>query len=273
MMHLSGTHENSILRHDLLPAPHAFTTRVGGVSVSPFDSLNFGNPSELPPGVVRDPKANIEVNFGRILEAIGCRGRRIVQVHQVHGAAVHVVRRADTASAAPPIVWGDVKADAIVTDDAGCVVAVRVADCCPVLLASADDTVVGAVHAGWRGVVAGVLPEAIGALRTLAGPDSEIMAAIGPCIGPDRFEVGAEVADEFHRVFGGDVDRLLRPGVPGKFFADLKEALALQLRRSGVGRFSVDPGCTASDPVRFFSHRRDAGVTGRMIGIIGPAAR
>lgn len=262
----------SVLASPLLAAPHAFTSRLGGVSGPPFDSLNYGNPSELPPGVARDPKSNIEANFARVLDAIGCPGRRIVQVHQVHGAGVHVVRRADAAANSPPIVWGDVKADAIVTDDPACVVAVRVADCCPVLLSTADGDAVGAVHAGWRGVVAGVLPEAIGALRNLAGPRSEIRAAIGPCIGPERFEVGPEVADEFRRVFGSDAEPLLRPGVPGKFFVDLKASLALQLRRAGVERFSVDPACTASDPTRFFSHRRDAGVTGRMIGIIGPVA-
>jgi polyphenol oxidase len=262
----------SIVTSALVRAPHAFTTRVGGVSGPPFESLNFGNPSELPSGVGRDPKANIEANFARVLDAIGCAGRRIVQVHQVHGSWVHIVRRGDAGVGTPPIVWGDVKADAIVTDDPGCVVAVRVADCCPVLLASADGRVVGAVHAGWRGVVAGVLPAAISALRTLAGVDTEIFATIGPCIGSERFEVGPEVAAEFWRVFGDGAESLLRPGVPGKYFADLKGALAQQLRAAGAERFSVDPGCTFSDAGRFFSHRRDAGVTGRMIGIIGPIA-
>lgn len=235
--------------------------------------MNFGNPGELPPGVARDPKANIEANFTSVAEALGCAGRRIIQVHQVHGAAVHFVRRDPLADAlgSGEIVWGDVKADAIVTDDPSCVVAVRVADCCPVLLASTDGRVVGAVHAGWRGVVAGVLPEAVRAMRTLSNVG--IAAAIGPCISFDQFEVGGEVAAEFRAAFGPAAEQLIRPRGPehpGKALVDLKGALAVQLQEAGVGEVDIDPGCTVSQPNLFFSHRREAGVTGRMIGIIGP---
>jgi YfiH family protein len=256
-----------------LRVPHAFTTRVGGVSSPPFDSLNFGNPGELPPGVARDPKANIEANFARVADALGCAGRRIIQVHQVHGAAVHVHASGSGADASGSgrIVWGDVKADAIVTDDPKTLIAVRVADCCPALLSTVDGRVVGAVHAGWRGVVAGVLPAAVRAMRSLSGV--EIAAAIGPCISFDAFEVGAEVAEEFRIAFGPAASSLIKAGAtPGKWHVDIKAALAEQLRQDGISRFDIDPGCTVGDKGLLFSHRRDAGVTGRMIGIIGPRA-
>lgn len=272
--------EPSLIRCDALPVPHTFSTRLGGVSLGPFSSLNFGNPGELPPGVARDPKSNIAENFARLLAAIGAQDRRIVQVHQVHGADVLVVRRGDTAaSAAEAIDWGEVKADAIVTDDPGCVLAVRVADCCPVLLASDDGTVVAAVHAGWRGVIAGVAVAAARAMEVLGA--RRIIAAIGPCISADYFEVGPEVVAEFHRVFGARTP-IVRPieRVPiggnemapakGKALVDLKVALAEQLRECGAGRVETMPHCTVRDAELFFSHRREQGVTGRMVAVVGP---
>jgi YfiH family protein len=248
--------------------PHGFSTRLGGTSADAFTSLNFGNPGELPVGVARDPKGNIEENFRRTLVAAGCPRRRVIQVHQVHGSDVHV-HPADTIG--PAVVWGDVKADGIVTEDPRVVLAVRVADCCPVLLATADGRVVAAVHAGWRGVVSGVTVRAVKAIRERSG--AEIVAAIGPCISFEQFEVGDEVAAEFRAAFGHAADVLVRPrGAqhPGKSLVDLKGALAVQLRAAGVHQIDIDPGCTVSEPELFFSHRRDAGVTGRMIGMIGP---
>lgn len=251
-----------------LGVPHGFSTRVGGVSAGPFESLNFGNPGELPPGVARDPKANIEENFRRALAAAGCPGRRILQVHQVHGPDVHTHR---PGMGGPAVVWGDVKADALATDDPDVVLAVRIADCCPVLLASADGRAVAAVHAGWRGVVAGVLPRAIEALRVLS--DARIVAAVGPCIAAPNFEVGAEVAAEFRAAFPGRADALVLPHpTPGKARIDLKLALAMQLKDAGVSPFDVRPECTVARPDLFFSHRRDRGVSGRMVGLIGPRA-
>lgn len=249
--------------------PHAFTTRIGGVSSGPFASLNFGNPMELPPGVSRDSAANIDENFRRVLEAIHTPGRLIQQVYQVHGAAVRVYRAGDAAREATPQGEFDHKADAMVTDDPRRVLAVRVADCVPVLLASGDGRVVGAVHAGWRGVVLGVLPAAVEAMRGLGAQG--IRAAIGPCIGPTRFEVGPEVVAEFAPRWP-DAVREHPEAVPGKALIDL--ALALRDQLSGAEVSSVDTiqRCTASEPEWFFSHRRDQGITGRMVGVIGPAA-
>jgi len=249
--------------------PHAFTTRRGGVSSAPFDSLNFGNPSDIAPSA-RDPAANIRHNHGLVLESIGCAGREVVEVHQVHGAAVHVVR-----AGAPTHPHATTeKADAIVTDDPARVVTVRVADCTPVLLASRDGRIVGAVHAGWRGVISGAAPAAVAAMRAL-GAD-EIIGAIGPCIGADHFEVSDDVASEFRRVFGERTPhvrdaREVNPGAaPGKFLVDMKLALREQLAGEGVTEIDVLPHCTVRDATVFFSHRRERGLTGRMIGVIGP---
>jgi YfiH family protein len=257
-----------------LGVPAGFSTRQGGVSAPPFDALNFGNPGELPPGVSRDPAANIAENFRRVAQELGCPGRAIIQVHQIHGSAVHVHEPAASDGTSTSTAWertitgADPKADAIVTRDAGALIAIRVADCTPILLASADGTIVAAVHAGWRGVIAGVVVEAVRSMR--AHGARQIHAAIGPCIGPDQFEVGPEVVAEFRRVFGAAAPVRERPGNKGD--VDLQAALALQLHAEGIDDVETLRHCTASDATRFFSHRRDRGVTGRMIGIIGPRA-
>lgn len=241
--------------------PHGFATRRGGVSAGIFASLNFGNPGDLPPDR-RDPPENIRENFRRLLGAAGCSGRELVEVHQVHGGAVHIVRAGRPAHAGEH----DTRADAIVTDDPARALAVRIADCAPVLLASGDGRIVGAVHAGWRGVIAGVLPAAVGAMRDLGA--TEIRAAIGPCISVEHFEVGPEVAAEFERVFPGL--GVVRAGRGDRSMVDLKAALAAQADRAAAAAVEVLPHCTYADPSLFFSHRRDGGVTGRTAAVIAP---
>ncbi len=249
-----------------LGVPHGFSTRRGGVSSPPFDSLNFGNPGELPPER-KDPRANIAQNWKRVLLAMGAAGRRVVEVHQVHGGEVWVERAEQRTSvrASERCMDGDPKADAIVTDDPTCVAGVRVADCAPALLADVGGRVVAAVHAGWRGVIAGVSGHTVRAMRELGA--HEIVAAIGPCIGAEQFEVGEEVAREFRRVF--DDRAPIRVGATGKSIIDLQRAIEMQLRDAGVGEVDVLRRCTVSEPELFFSHRRDRGVTGRMVGVIG----
>jgi polyphenol oxidase len=238
--------------------PHAFSTRLGGVSGGPFDSLNFGQPA----GDVRDAPENIEANYRRLQSAIDVGDRRILKVHQVHGPCVLTARAG--------LVWDNLKyADAIVADDLGSLASVRIADCVPVLLAAADGRAVAAVHAGWRGVVARVVPLAVAELRKIAG-DVSILAAIGPCIGFDSFEVGPEVLTAFQTLLGEDAPIRQDPG--GKGRVDLKRAITLQLHRAGVADEQIDctDRCTVCDAGEFFSHRRDQGVTGRMVALIGP---
>lgn len=267
--HVQHTVSPALIRSDALLAcqvPHAFTTRRGGISGGIFSSLNFGNPGDLSADQ-RDPIANIRANQAAVACAIKAADRRIVEVHQVHGAAVHVVRAHQPDHATP----SDTKADAMVTDDSSRLIAVRIADCTPVLLSSADGRVVGAVHAGWRGVIAGVLPAAIREMQVLGA--TNIHAAIGPCISFQHFEVGPEVAAEFFKCFGKDTNFVApHPTSPGKSLVDLKASLASQATGLGVVKIDALPHCTVSSPELFFSHRRDAGRTGRMMAIIGPRA-
>jgi polyphenol oxidase len=234
---------------------HGFATRIGGVSPAPFDSLNLGNLS----GDFRDDPAHVAENLKRLHLATGLADRRRAWVHQVHGNRVALVRDASFENG--------MQADALITSDAEAALLVRVADCVPILLSTNDGTTVAAVHAGWRGVVAGVVPRAVEALAKFAKvPSNRIVAAIGPCISRDYFDVGPEVIAEFAGLFGSSLHYADRR-------VDLPEAVATQLRTSGVlpARIDRTDRCTARDRDEFFSHRRDRGITGRMAAIIGPA--
>lgn len=248
----------SILKH----VPHGFSTRHGGVSTGVFASLNFGNPGELPADD-RDPPANIAENFSRLFHAIGADGRRVIEVHQVHGAVVDLVTRLHPRRNGP-----DPKADAVVTDDPSVMLAIRTADCVPILFASEDGRIVATAHAGWRGVVAGVVPATVAAMAALGAKG--IVAAIGPCISGEAFEVGDEVAAEFERQFKPETLVVLRRPHWPKPHIDLKRAIFLQLAASGAVGAQVLPNCTFTEAHLFFSHRRENGKTGRMASVIGP---
>lgn len=257
----------------LAHVPHAFSTRVGGLSPPPFDSLNFGNPGDLPAHIARDPIDRIRLNFSIVMTHLGIPDRTLVQVHQVHGSVVATLRRDDrTRDAWPAPGHSDPKADAIVTDDPRLALAVRVADCCPILLACETGRVVGAVHAGWRGTVSGVLLAAVAAMQRLGA--IRIRAAIGPCISTRRFEIGPEVAREFAAAF--PAPSFLSPSPDparaeqGKSHADIPAALRHQLRLAHIDRIENHDLCTFEHRDLFFSHRRDHGITGRMIGLISP---
>jgi YfiH family protein len=237
--------------------PHAFSTRIGGISPPPFDSLNLGNPSGC---AERDDSERIRRNYRLLLRAAECEGRELLALHQVHGGAVIHVKRGLPHD-------NDIKADALVSDDPARALSVRVADCVPVLLSTGNGCAVAAIHAGWRGVVAGV---AVAALEVLRLHGDQVVAAVGPSIGFDAFEVGPEVLDEFVRQFGADA--LVRWTPDGKGRVDLRECLRRQLVAAGIPDERIDrtDRCTHTHADEFFSHRRDNGITGRMAAIIGP---
>jgi len=237
--------------------PHAFSTRLGGVSPAPFDSLNLGNPNGC---AVQDDSTRVMENYRLLQEAAGCGRRELCHVHQVHGAAVSRAEDGKPFNASA-------RADAIVTSDPARVASVRTADCVPILLASDDGRTVAAVHAGWRGVVAGAVQAALAAVGAGERPET-CVAAIGPCIGGDAFEVGPEVVEEFFRVFGDEAPLVRRVGEKG--YVDLRAAVL----RGGLPpeRVDVSDRCSYRDADEFYSHRRDNGVTGRMAAIISPAA-
>jgi YfiH family protein len=236
--------------------PHGFTTRIGGVSAVPFDTLNLGNP----PGDTRDSDSNVSHNLARVEMAIELQNRQRLSARQVHGARVLIANSDDFSPGQ--------EADALLTDDHRAYVLVRVADCVPILLASDDGAVVGAVHAGWRGVIAGAVPAALDAMaKTWCRTSDRIIAAIGPCIGFDAFEVGPEVIAAFIDKFGPATGWRER-------HVDLVAAVRQQLRSAGVPESNIDHGdrCTFRDRDEFFSHRRDRGLTGRMAAVIAPEA-
>ena len=231
-----------------LPAGvHAFCSeRDGGVSLPPYDTLNLGD------HVGDDPVAVLENRrrFALQLQA------RPVFLKQVHGRGV--VRLT-------PETPDGTEADACWTTERGLACTMMVADCLPVLLAARSGTVVGAAHCGWRGLAGGVLEALWDAMRAEAGTPQQVLAWLGPCIGPDAFEVGPEVRDAFT---AGDshAASLFRPHGQGKFLADLQGLARRRLAALGITAIHGNDGtgtwCTVSNPSRFFSHRRDR-VSGR----------
>ena len=215
------------------------TTRNGGVSTAPYASLNLGD------HVGDNPLA---VSRNRMLLA-PLLPSEPVWLKQVHGTAV--------ADAAHTACWPE--ADAIVSSRPGAVCVVMTADCLPLLLCDEQGSVVGAVHAGWRGLCEGVIEQTV---RTMNVLPQTLMAWLGPAIGPSEFEVGGEVRAAFiarqHEATAAFV-----PGISGKWHADIYQLARLRLNALGVTRIYGGGLCTHADSMRFFSYRRD-GVTGRM---------
>jgi YfiH family protein len=263
----------------LAGVPHGFTTRVGGVSEREFATLDLNCAGDG--GQAATPRADVAENYRLALDAIGCTGRTAVWIAQVHGNGVVEVdlRGSPVAPAsikndtgAPARLMRCGQGDALITTDPGVVLTVRVADCVPILLASRAGDVVAAVHAGWRGVVADVLGRTLGVMRDRYGISrGEVVAAVGPCIGLANFEVGAEVADQFEAAgLASTVERRRWP----KPHVDLAAACALQLKSHGVpdAQIAVSGECTFASADLFYSHRRDAGKTGRQAAMIGVRA-
>jgi YfiH family protein len=257
--------ELPLLRSPLVAAPfvHGFTTRAGGVSAPPFDTLNLG-------GKWGDEPAAVSENRRRLERSVG---GAITVARQVHGATVVRVRAGDDRAA---IAGQD--ADALCTDEPGVVLGVFVADCIPAVLVDPHTGARAAVHAGWRGTVAGVLPAAVRAMTAEFGArPGDLRVALGPAIGPCCFEVGPEVVAAFEALVPGARARgIVLPsarGAAGKANVDLKAANRLLLERVGVAPESIDAGpeCTHCDRARFYSFRRDGNATGQLMGVVGRA--
>ncbi len=244
---------------------HAFTTRRGGVSPPPFDGLNLAGSVVSPAGQSgpMDGPANLRRNLACLLEALGWGDITPITARQVHGGNVHI---ATEALGTPP------EADAIITDRPGLAPMVRVADCAPILLADSRGSAVMALHAGWRGVLEGVIKNGITAMADrFATPRQRILAAIGPCIGVDAFEVGEEVAGPFEQRFGAGV--VVRGRWGPRPHLDLGGAIVAALGEAGIASEAIDRCelCTFAEAGLFFSHRRDNGRTGRQAAIITPS--
>ena len=279
------------------PAPAnvraVFTTRQGGVSNTPYDSMNLGDH-------VGDTSAHVAANRAVLARATGVRSVFFKQVHGTHVAVL------DTAMA------DGCEADACLSTASQLACTMMVADCLPVLLCTEDGSVVAAAHAGWRGLAGsrgmaspvglhvdvrmdghvdvhiGVLESVHAAMQASvhasfrsagqqirALPAMKIIAWLGPCIGPDAFEVGPEVKTAFESV-QPEAAQCFSDAGAGKYMADLSGLARLRLQALGVtqiyGNNGSVPWCTTRNPSRFFSHRRDAGVRGNGFGTTGRMA-
>lgn len=231
------------------PAPPGIraltTTRLGGFSQPPYDSLNLGTNSG-------DALDAVALNRSGLGKALGLR-EPPCWLQQVHGTQVIRLEEAGL----------DDCADASVTSEPNNVCAVLTADCLPVFFASNDGREVGVAHTGWRGLAAGVLEATVVELR--AEPQN-IMAFLGPAIGPDSFEVGPEVRETFVAV-DAENDDGFRAYKGDRLLCDIFKLARLHLNRCGIAAVYGGGVCTWSDTSRFYSYRRD-GVTGRMASLI-----
>ena len=227
---------------------HGFTDRVGGVSEGRHATLNMGRRWGDEPAAVAE-------NYRRVAAAAGFCVDDLRMARQVHGAAV---------LRAGELVEGS-EADAVWTHrDDPLVAGVLTADCVPVLLVDTAGTVAAAVHSGWKGTVADIAGATVAVLAEHVAP-AQLLAAIGPCIEVEAFEVGEEVAAQFPAQF------VRREGAR-KPHVDLVATVRAQLIAAGVpaGAISRVGGCTFSDPARYFSYRRDGAGIGQMLAFIGP---
>ena len=238
-----------------LQTRHAIFTRRGGVSPEPWDSLNVG-------GTVGDNLARVRENRLMSFDALGCAPESIFDVWQIHSA--------DVVCANAPRLEGESlrQADIILTDRPEVTLFMRFADCVPILLHDPRKGVIGAAHAGWMGSLRDVPAAAVGAMRRQYDSNpSDIVAAIGPSIGVDHYEIGADVILQVMQKFGDESELVLK-SFNGKIHFDLWKTNQLLLERAGVGKIEVSGICTACHTEDWFSHRAEKGRTGRFGALI-----
>jgi YfiH family protein len=229
---------------------HGVFTRQGGVSPAPFHSLNLSVS-------VPDDKANVVTNRARAYGAFGRATDRLVQAHLVHGATVLPVTADHYGHYVGP-------ADAIITGQAGCGLAMNFADCAPILLYDPQRAAIGLGHAGWQGAVKDLPGAMVRAMSEAFGSrPADLIAAVGPCIGPCCYEVGEPVISAVQGAFANEASLLpLANGRPRPHF-DLPGANRRCLERAGVAQVELSGLCTACRIDLFFSHRAENGRTGR----------
>ena len=241
-----------------ISASHGFTTRLGGVSPKPYDSLNLS----MHRG---DDPENVEENFRRLATAVGCDLQKLVLSHQTHSDIVRAVTATDAQGLdhhAYP------ECDGLITNTPGVALWVFTADCTPILLHDPVTGAVGAVHAGWRGTAARIAAKAVEAMtREFGCRPEDIHAAIGPNIGPCCFQTDADVPQAMLEAVGEDAQRHIRFR-DGKYYVNLKEINRLILQSAGVENIAVSNACTACSPELFWSHRRTGTQRGSQGAII-----
>ncbi len=236
----------------------AVFTRHGGVSLAPWHSLNLG-------GSVGDDPAHVAENRVRVFQSMGCEPASIHDVWLVHGTSIVY------ADAPRPLDQPSAKADIIFTDNPNVSLFMRFGDCVPILFHDPKKHMIGIAHAGWMGTVRGVVQTAVEGMQSHYGCKPEdIVAGIGPSIGVDHYEVGADVISQFQEKYNKDVDQILQTR-NGSTYLDLWTANAIQLRNAGVEQIQISGLCTACHLDDWFSHRAEKGKTGRFGAIMALA--
>jgi YfiH family protein len=236
--------------------PHGVFARHGGVSPEPYASLNMSVSTG-------DSPENVHHNRGRAFRALGRNPDTLADLWQVHSTDVIV---ADAPNGTRQYL---AKADTLLTDQPAVTLFLRFADCVPILLLDRRRQAVGVVHAGWRGTLKQAVAAAVGAMGERYGSNpADLVAGIGPSIGPCHYAVGPEVVAETRQVFGADSEGLL-PAVNGGHHLDLWAANETTLRRSGVEQVEVARMCTYCHSHDFYSHRAQGSRTGRFGALIG----
>jgi YfiH family protein len=221
---------------------HGFFTREGGVSDGIYAGLNCGFGS-------RDDEAHVAENRSRVAQALGTSGAHLLTCHQIHSADAIVVTEPWSRSSMP-------KADALVTAVPGIAVAALAADCAPVLFADPEAGIVAAAHAGWKGALGGILDSTVATMERIGARRSRIRAALGPCIGPQSYEVGPEFEETFAAADPGNRRFFRRARPDGRPYFDLPAYVLQRLAACGLDTVESATSCTYADPQRFYSYRR-----------------
>lgn len=235
---------------------HAIFTRHGGVSPSPWKSLNFG-------GSVGDDPNRVMQNREKALATINCTQIGIFDVYQVHSTEVVMTDR--------PLAKNEphVKADAMITNQSHLTLLMRFADCVPILLYDPVHHVAGIVHAGWKGTVNKVAAKTVLQMhQNCSTQPGDILAAIGPAIGPDHYSVNNDVIEQFQKNFSNVIDQLISYN-NGKTYLDLWRANQLVLSAAGVDQVEIAEICTQCNMDDWYSHRGEHGKTGRFGVVLG----
>jgi polyphenol oxidase len=243
------------LQFDTLLVKHAIFTRQGGISPAPWSSLNVG-------GTVGDDLGRVKQNRILSFEALGCAPESMFDVWQIHSADVVCAR------APRPTDESYRQADIILTEKPDVTLFMRFADCVPILVHDPRKGVIGIAHAGWMGTLRDVAMCTIEAMKKNYGSNpADVVACIGPSIGPDHYEIGADVILQVMQKFGDEAELLLASH-NGKIHFNLWETNRLQLQRAGVRQIELAGICTACHTEDWFSHRAEKGRTGRFGALI-----
>lgn len=255
-------HLSSTLLSDAGGIAHGFSTRLGGVSAAPFDSLDLGYNRGDDPICVAE-------NYRRFCAAIGADHTRVVKSRQIHTDNIRTVTAADAGvGLCDPAPY---EADGLVTDAAGLCLTVFTADCVPVLLYDPVSRCVAAVHSGWRSTAMAIVPKAVEVMVNRFGcRPGDIIAAIGPAIGGCCFQTQKEVPDAMLKTYGSMAAPFIRPDGADHFRVDLKGIIAQSLQAAGLSPTHIDVSdhCTTCHPDLFWSHRITGNARGSLAAMI-----